>query len=829
MILVSLAVLAVAYLPGALLFRLPVASRERRATLPAEERVFWHVVISLAWSISVVLALAALDAYRFDRLLMANGALVVGCAIGARARLGYSGSAARMGATALVPIALLVFAGLRFFPSSEYIIGGKDPGGYVNEGVLIAKRGSLVIYEAEVAALPAAVRTPLFFNSHGLLEYFDNRFMGFFLKDPETGKVVGQFPHVYPASIAVAYDIAGIRAAVGIVGGWAMLGCLAVYFLGARLVGRPAAFAAGVLLALNLAEVFFARYPNAEVVMQALLFAALLALSRAQQDGDRFFAPVAGVLVVLLVFLRQDAPLPVAAIGLATILAWILDRKRPPLGFLAPLAAGAVLGWFYWSGPMQATFYRTQAYVSRLPMLQVTLGLTALALLIGLALRLRDVHAERLRTAIPIALTVVLVGLALYAWWLRVPGGKLADFDAATFRTFVTVYGQPLGMAAALVGLAIVVPRRFWTDPAFAITTATFAIFFFFKLQIVQEHLWLARRFVPVILPSMLLFASAAALGTWERRPRGPQVIRVAIGALVLIILGQQYRMAAAPAASHVEFKGLLAHVDDLASRLTERDLLVVESRGASDVHVLSIPLAYVYGRRVLVLENQAPDKGMFETFLADALTKYERVFFLGGGGTDLVSPGIRATPVAYVQREVPSFLATPWNAYRAGIRAYKFHYSLYRLEVGASPSAGFSLDVGFEDDLQVVRLGDKEMTDGRTFRWVGRQSFISVRGLTGREREIVLEMSDGGRPAAAGPAAVDVFLGETDVPLGRIVAESGFREYRLSVSPEDLRRAMASPGRQIRLVATTWKPSAFLNSPDTRDLGVMLDRVEIR
>ena len=38
-------VVLVAYLPGALIFRLPVGERLRRASLPAEERVFWSIVL----------------------------------------------------------------------------------------------------------------------------------------------------------------------------------------------------------------------------------------------------------------------------------------------------------------------------------------------------------------------------------------------------------------------------------------------------------------------------------------------------------------------------------------------------------------------------------------------------------------------------------------------------------------------------------------------------------------------------------------------------------------------------------------------------------------
>ena len=41
--------LIVGYLPGALLYRLPMGDRAKRGALAAEERAFWHVVISVVW------------------------------------------------------------------------------------------------------------------------------------------------------------------------------------------------------------------------------------------------------------------------------------------------------------------------------------------------------------------------------------------------------------------------------------------------------------------------------------------------------------------------------------------------------------------------------------------------------------------------------------------------------------------------------------------------------------------------------------------------------------------------------------------------------------
>ena len=82
---------------------------------------------------------------------------------------------------ALVALSLWVFP-----PPAEYIVGGKDPGVYMNAGVQIAQRGSLVIDDELVASLPAETRG-LFFPRHRDLPYYSNRFMGFFLVNPDTG------------------------------------------------------------------------------------------------------------------------------------------------------------------------------------------------------------------------------------------------------------------------------------------------------------------------------------------------------------------------------------------------------------------------------------------------------------------------------------------------------------------------------------------------------------------------------------------------------------------------------------------------------------------
>ena len=158
------ALLLIAWLPGAILYRLPWLDREKRAALDPEERVFWMVIVSCAWSLGVVLALASADRYTFRRLLIANVAVAVAGALISRGRLRLTASR-HLSATALLPLALALFCSVRFLPAAEYIMGGKDPGTYFNEGIQIAQRGSIRSTEPVIASVPAFARD-LFFPRH---------------------------------------------------------------------------------------------------------------------------------------------------------------------------------------------------------------------------------------------------------------------------------------------------------------------------------------------------------------------------------------------------------------------------------------------------------------------------------------------------------------------------------------------------------------------------------------------------------------------------------------------------------------------------------------
>lgn len=836
MLRVLLVFLVLAYVPGAIVFRAPTRGRSARAALPAEERLFWAVVLSLAMSSGSALALAALGWYSLTHVIVADLMASAVVALWSRGDLKLPAGAPRPGLSALPPIVLLGLALWLYTPPGELLLGGKDPGVYVNEGVQIAQRGSLVIRDPVVASVPPDARD-LFFPWRGDPTYYGLRFMGFFVLDPTSGTVVAQFPHLYPVWIAFGYGAAGLPGALAAVTACALAGLAAVYFAAAWLFGRTVAVAGVGLLAVNVAEVWFGRYSNSELGFQALTFAALLAWGRAAEGRGRLFALVAASLVGLALFVRLDAVLLVGALVATALLAGS-GRRVWPAAFAPALALSVAAAWVYYTVVMRPYAAQLVGFLANLPRGLVVSSAGAAAAAGALVwLGRRRWQGRRWNAWMPGLLAALVLGQAAYAYFFRRAGGRLAVHDADALRTFAAYYVGPWGLAAALTGFALTIRRLFWRSPAFFLTLAVFALFFFYKVRIVPEHFWMARRFLPVILPGALLLVAAAAF--WplvggqmvSRESKWRRALGwawVTAGALVVVAFGWRFWQQSAPVRAHVEYRGATRHLERLDERFTDRDLIIVESRQASDLHVLGLPLAYAFGRNVLVLDSRQPDKARLAGFLAWAWTRYSNVYFLGGGGTDLIDPRLAVQPIVGERFQIPEY-HSPLNAYPSGPRFKEFDFALYRFVAPGERPSEVTLDIGTTDDVYVVRFHAKERhIRGATFRWSRDESYISVLPPA-RATTITLWLSNGGRPRnGAPPARMELYV--DDRPLGSATVDDGFRPYRFEV-PADLSAAWAAAFRTVRLklVSTTWNPRRLLGVPDDRDLGVMVDRVEIR
>ena len=182
---------------------------------------------------------------------------------------------------------------------------------------------------------------------------------------------------------------------------------------------------------------------------------------------------------------------------------------------------------------------------------------------------------------------------------------------------------------------------------------------------------------------------------------------------------------------------------------------------------------------------------------------------------------------VASERFQVPEYESAR-NAYPRAARRKEFDFGVYRFVDPQPAPEWFLLDVGTMDDLHVVRLHAKEQNGNVTFRWTRDVSYVEILGIRQDSRIVTLWLNDGGRPPGVARAQVQVTL--EGVVLGAIVATDEFQPYTFAV-PEVLAAALASETNRARLMieTNTWNPSADSGFSDDRDLGVMIDRVEVR
>ena len=237
----------------------------------------------------------------------------------------------------------------------------------------------------------------------------------------------------------------------------------------------PAAAAAG-LLCVHVIQTWYARYPNSEIVTQALLFAALLAHAYAHEDEDRFFGPVAASLLGLALFTRFPVVLAVGAAVAASLLAHV-SGHRVRAGFLVTLTGWIVAAGVYYLTQLRPYFSRPICYVQSLEAIHLALlaagGAAACACI--WASRKPRVSAA-IRTFLPVVLTAIVTVGGIYALFFREPSGLLAPHDAHSVRIFADLYFTRLAFALAIIGYVLVVWRSFWRAPALILMITTLAI-----------------------------------------------------------------------------------------------------------------------------------------------------------------------------------------------------------------------------------------------------------------------------------------------------------------------------------------------------------------
>ena len=455
-------------------------------------------------------------------------------------------------------------AAFLFLPGFPYVSADKDPGVYVAHAFAIAREGDVSIPDP---VLEHDLPTDLYNRS---------RFPGVWLDPDDPDVVTPQFFHLYPATLATAHDLVGRQGVLHLTPALAVLSVCVLTIAARRATSTLTAVVFAALLVTSMMQVWQAKYPSTEVVAQCLLAGTLLAGVLAVDRRWSGAAFAAGVLLGVGFLARPDGFLYLllaAAVAGTAIARGRVDRR------LALLALGLATTFPY--GAVNAYALRTRYSAGNsVPSLPLLTAACAALVLAGVAVRwIRAVAARRRsvgeggadrvggsatwrRLVGPAA--VAGAGALLLVLWNRETlfgthhvfshhvGRTVPSLDEANIHWLSWFVTTP-GLVLMWLGIAVAALTR--CRPALYLLVlpgAALLPVYLWDARISMRMMWWVRRFVPAVLPAVLLLI-ALALG-WALARRN-LVARVA-GALAAAALVVAFAAQSLPLRGHGEMAG---------------------------------------------------------------------------------------------------------------------------------------------------------------------------------------------------------------------------------------------------------------------------------
>ncbi len=403
-----------------------------------------------------------------------------------------------------------------------------DPAVYIQSGVVIAREGGIAFDLPVFHELPRIIRDLVSYPSVP-----GSPFSGMVF-DAE-GRVIPIFRHLFPVWIAWCYSLGGLDAALAANIPLMGLSGVLMFLLARRWFGTSWGLLASFILCFFPIQWWQARFPTAELLAQALLLGGFVFLQGSfdHPRGRMLRAGMAGMSFGLAMLARFDSILLVVPVVVLLAGAWnVVSWRSVILAVVIPVMVLSLQAFWnsWWMG---------SPYFPRQSLIIAGLLMTAAAFLFQriVARRNRSEEVYWTKLAKPVSLSLAVMWLAymfinwkirphfmsfllLSEWFQPVQhfitttsfGRVWTGHDAWNTAILEAVSGWPM-VLAAIIGVGILLlnqdgypVRRLWllsSVPAMCILL--------FSLHHERDMMWLCRRFVPVVVP-LLVVSSVAAL-----------------------------------------------------------------------------------------------------------------------------------------------------------------------------------------------------------------------------------------------------------------------------------------------------------------------------
>jgi len=487
----------------------------------------------------------------------------------------------------------LVLAGLSFVlllalpERGEWILGGWDPGVYLNQGVAVSRTGTFNPPSSGVySELEPADREVFLRGIPGEREAFPG-----FAVNAQTGAFEFSFSRMTTMATAIAHQCGGLNAAERIN---SLLGVLTVIVFAGMLSAaglHPAATGLATLILLTQPILLYHMHTPASEMLELLVLvgAAFCWINRARSLGFYVLLALLGLVGVLnrISFALYGALLIllVAVTDLA-----VSSRGRVTAGHLAAIFC-LVTGVFSFHVLTPVSADRLSHIVPSIEAVAGVLVWGVLALdLIALQPRWRKVVVEN---ASGIVRPAVLLGFTIFlavAFGMRPQ--SLFEFRWNS-HTMLPYLGWPVVALATLGFLAMFASRTSCGDPA----AMAFVVFMSFVTVIVLKHKhvadlypWATKRLLPITVPLVAMLVGYGFQWMRTRKWAGAKTIALVVPLIAIALTGRK----ALEGWGHTEYDGISTALADAAGHMDENDVVV------ADHFWWGTPLTFIWGKQVL-------------------------------------------------------------------------------------------------------------------------------------------------------------------------------------------------------------------------------------
>ena len=521
----------------------------------------------------------------------------------------------------IVILILFLLAGFLYWPPSEYILGGWDPGVYLTSGACISKYHSINFFDEFLSKLSPEERSIFISAGSGVYEFFP----GMRVMNPPDGNTVGpQFFHMYPTLLAWAFGLARLQGSLAVnplIG----LACIVVIYALCRAIthSRIALLGAALLFA-NPVQIWMARFQNSEMLVQLYFLLGFLFLFSAHlqsfdpvnENSSKRWLFTAYILSALCFWIalltRYDFLLvvvPISAIGICS-LAWETtpqSLRRARLVWLTLLGTGMIHTFIH----HKIVAYRYYPLSNIFEPAVAILIAGSIILTFGIRHFFKKIDkiwkswSKYIRWTGAIAVFFA----AIYATFIR-PQNLALDSERFNFLNLASFVSEPI-MILALIGIitTLLNSKRF-EEGVFILTGVLVTTIVIHNKFIDPFYLWGARRFIPVAFPFLFV---AAVLGfkymlefvdLFLKRYKFYFINRwastaLSIGfAITYFIMTQPNRLELS---GFRDFSGLTEFFQEMSKKIPQADLIVTQERGVAEI------LHFYYDLPAVYLRNTEP------------------------------------------------------------------------------------------------------------------------------------------------------------------------------------------------------------------------------